>query len=102
MSSATVGRPCGSRIVVTTPLGLCNRRYVDSGGGATRNAVNLDAVTLVDERCQLGDDSAINVYRPGRNQFVGMPARGNSRLRQIFIKPNAGHFLTSPRQGRRG
>ena len=68
MSSATVGRPCGSRIVVTTPRGLCSRRYVGCVGGAsatpltsTRSPSSTSVPNLVTTRpLTCTDPAAIN------------------------------------------
>ena len=89
--SATVWRPCGSDIVVTTPAGLCSTRCAGRSAVPDRPAVDRDALSGLDPPPEVVDHLAVDRHAAAGDQRVGGTARGDAGLGQVAVEAEAGH-----------
>ena len=94
-------RPCGSRIVVITPAGLCTTRYaVCSIGviGVPLTSTLSPGATIVPK---FAHDFAVDAHLAVRDELIGTPPRSHARLRNIFVQPRpVTHVGIEPRHSR--
>ena len=86
-SSTTVGLPCVSRAVETTPAGLfsaCTSR----GSGSTRRPSSSTSVRLVHVPCRVGDHLAVDRHPAVAHDLLGRPPRGHARVREELAEPH--------------
>ena len=85
-SPTTVGRPCGSRAVVTTP-GRLMEEHVREVLRDQVPPVEVDDVALVHECVQLAAH-AVDAHAPGLDQLVGPAPRGDPGSRDVGVQPH--------------
>ena len=83
-SSTTVGRPCGSLAVVTTPAGLCSKTYVKGCRRDTRT-VDLDDVASPHVRVQLARPT-VHAHAAAADQLVCPPPRRDTGTREVGVQ----------------
>ena len=81
-TSNTVRRPSGSRLVVTTPAGLWNRKEPRPLDRRDLRAVEFDPVARRHVECRRRQHLAVHPDAPRRDQLLGIAARRDADARQ--------------------
>ena len=88
--STTVGRPCGSLAVVTTPGGLV-QEDVRERLRDEEPPVEVDDVALLDERVQ-PRVHAVDAHAARLDQLVGAAPGGDPGAREVGVQPHVESF----------